>query len=106
MHLWVAGGISHGIEVRAGRHVSNVQILLQKSKIEQPKKSRESRSQGFSTAASLVSDTAETRGRFWMKRYGPSRRRTSGASAALRIFVRHPKKTFATISATTGLGED
>jgi hypothetical protein len=33
-----------------------------------------------------------------MKRYGPSRRRAQSASAALRIFVRHPKKTFATIS--------
>ena len=33
-----------------------------------------------------------------MKRYGPSRRRAQNASAALRIFVRHPKKTFATIS--------
>jgi hypothetical protein len=51
------------------------QILLQKSKIEQPKKSRESRSQGISAAASLASATAEARGRFWMRRYGPSRRR-------------------------------
>src|SRR6476660_3741302 len=34
-----------------------------------------------------------------MKRYGPSRRRAQNASAALRIFVCHPKKTFATISA-------
>src|SRR6476646_6160596 len=37
-----------------------------------------------------------------MKRYGPSRRRALDASAALRIFVRHPEKTFATISARTG----
>src|SRR4029453_12900686 len=34
-----------------------------------------------------------------MKRYGPSRRRAQNASAALRIFVHHPEKTFATISA-------
>src|SRR5437879_10438543 len=34
-----------------------------------------------------------------MNRYGPSRRRALDASAALRIFVRHPEKTFATISA-------
>jgi hypothetical protein len=38
-----------------------------------------------------------------MKRYGPPRRRAQNASAALRIFVRHPKKTFATISATSRL---
>src|SRR4051794_11315565 len=37
-----------------------------------------------------------------MDRYGPSHRRTSNASAALGIFVHHPKKTFATISATSG----
>ena len=53
----------------------------------------------FSAAASLFNATAEARDRFWMKRYGPSRCRASSASAALRIFVRHPKKTFATISA-------
>jgi hypothetical protein len=37
-----------------------------------------------------------------MKRYGPSRRRAQTASVALRIFVRHPKKTFSTISALFG----
>jgi hypothetical protein len=45
--------------VRGHRHVSKVPILLQKSKIEQPKKSRESRSRGFSAAASLVGATTE-----------------------------------------------
>jgi hypothetical protein len=73
-------------------------ILLQKSKIEQPKKSRESRSRGFSAATSLVSATTEVRDQLWMKRYGPSRRRAQNASAVLRIFVRHLKKTFATKS--------
>jgi hypothetical protein len=34
--------------------------------------------------------------------WGPPRRRAQNASAALRIFVRHPKKTFATISAHLG----
>jgi hypothetical protein len=29
----------------------------------------------FSAAASLFNATAEVRDRFWMKRYGPSRRR-------------------------------
>ena len=39
--------------------------------------------------------------RFWIRRYGPSRRRAQNASVVLRIFVRHTKKTFATISATS-----
>jgi hypothetical protein len=34
-----------------------------------------------------------------MKRYGPSRRRAKNASGVSRIFVQHPQKTFATISA-------
>src|SRR5258708_27614322 len=46
--------------------------------------------------------TTEVRDRFWMKRYGPSRRRALDASAALKIFVRHPENTFATISANSG----
>ena len=37
-----------------------------------------------------------------MKRYGPSRRRALDASADLRIFVRHPEKTFATVSTLSG----
>ena len=55
-----------------------------------------------SAAASRFNATRKVRGRFWMKRYGPSRRRAQNASAALKIFVRHPKKTFATISANSG----
>src|SRR6476659_320363 len=74
-------------------------ILLQKSKIVQPLKSRESRSLAFSAAASLFNAATKVSARFWMKRYGPSHRRAHNASAALRIFVRHPKKTFATKSA-------
>jgi hypothetical protein len=38
-----------------------------------------------------------------MKRLSPSRRRAQNASVALKIFVRHPKKTFATISARSSL---
>ena len=34
--------------------------------------------------------------RFWINRHGPPHRRAQNASAALRIFVRHLKKTFAT----------
>ena len=55
----------------------------------------------FSAAASLFNAATKVR-RFWMKRYGPLRRGVQNASAALRIFVRHPKKTFATISASGG----
>jgi hypothetical protein len=47
----------------------------------------------------LLSATTEVRDRFWINRYGPSRRRAQNATAALRIFVRHSKKTFATKSA-------
>ena len=54
------------------------------------------------SAASLFNATTEGRDRFWMKRYGPSRCRAQSASAAPRIFVRHPKKTFATISTLSG----
>jgi hypothetical protein len=36
------------------------------------------------------------RDHFWINRYGPPHRRAQNASAALRIFVRRPKKTFAT----------
>jgi hypothetical protein len=43
--------------------------------------------------------TTEIRDRFWMKRCGPSRRLAQNASTDLRVFVRHPKKTSATISA-------
>ena len=56
----------------------------------------------FSAAASPFNATADARDRFWIKRYGPSRRCAQNASAALRIFVRRPKKTFATIPATNG----
>ena len=37
-----------------------------------------------------------------MKRCGPSCRHTRNASAVFKIFVLHPKKTFATISARNG----
>src|SRR5437016_7771775 len=49
-----------------------VPILLQKSKIEQPQKSRESRSLDFSAAASLFNATTEVPDRFWIKRYSIS----------------------------------
>src|SRR6476646_11827020 len=78
--------------------------IVAKSKIERPKKSRESRFQGFSAAASLFKATTEVRGRFCVKRCGPSYRRVRNASAALNDFGRHPKKTFAIKSALFGSG--
>src|SRR5258708_40212854 len=52
----------------------------------------------------LTTRSANTKvgGRFGMKRCGPSCRHTRNASAVFKIFVLHPKKTFATISATNG----
>jgi hypothetical protein len=86
--LGVPAGASRGAGVRSW------QILLQKSKIEQPKKSRESRPLGFSAAASLFSGTTEIRDRFWMKRYGSltssSVKRISGS----RNFRSPPQKDF------------
>ena len=78
------------------------QILLQKSKIERPRKSRERRFLDAATAAMPSRADTKTGGRFCMKRCGPSRRRMRNASAALKNFVRQPKKTFSTPSARTG----
>src|SRR5258705_13345373 len=44
----------------------------------------------------------KVRGRFCVKRCGPSRRRVRTASAVLKTFVRQPEKTFSTISARNG----
>jgi hypothetical protein len=78
-------------------------ILLQKSKIEQAKKSRQSSSSDYSVAASLFNAVTGARGRFWMQRYGsltsPRVKRISGS----KNFRSPPEKTFATISATSGL---
>jgi hypothetical protein len=77
-------------------------ILLQKSKIEQPQKSREYRFLAVFVAASPCRTDTAVCGRFYVKRCGPSRRRMTNAPAVLKKFVRHPKKTFATISALFG----
>src|ERR1700736_3094982 len=58
----------------------------------------------FSAAATLFSAATQVRGRFWVNQCGPSRHPARNAPAALRIFARHPKKTFATISARNGHG--
>jgi hypothetical protein len=75
------------------------QILLQKSKIERPRKSRESRFLNASTAATLCSEDTKVGGRFCVKRCGPSHRRAQNAPAAPENFVHQPKKTFSTVSA-------
>jgi hypothetical protein len=76
-----------------------VQILLQKSKIRRRQKSRESRFRDIAVAARLRGADTKVRGRFGVKRYGPSHREARDASAALKISVHHPKNTFATKSA-------
>src|SRR5258707_8956698 len=55
-------------------------------------------------AARLSGANTKVGGRFGMKRCGPSCRHTRNASAVFKIFVLHPKKTFATISAHSGHG--
>jgi hypothetical protein len=79
-----------------------VPILLQKSKIEQPRKSRESRFLDSAAAARFFAANTKAGGRFCMKRCGPSRRRARSASAVFKIFALHPKKTFSTLSARSG----
>jgi hypothetical protein len=48
-----------------------------------------------------VSANTKLRDRFCARRCGPSYRRARNASAVLKNFGRHPKKTFATISANS-----
>src|SRR6266404_2947153 len=88
---------------RTSRHVRKVPILLQKSKIGRPRKSREGRFLDAAAAARFSGANTKAGARFCMKRCGPSRRRARSASAVFKIFVLQPKKTFATISATSRL---
>src|SRR5664279_5141552 len=53
-----------------------------------------------SAPASVLNATTEVHDRFWMERYGPSRRH--GQNAPVALFLRRPKKTFATISTQSG----
>src|SRR6267154_174428 len=57
---------------------------------------------GVSTAATLSSAGTKVRGRFSLKRCGPSRRRVRNVSAVQKEFVRQPQETFSTLSATSG----
>jgi len=65
----------------------------------------ENRFLGVSIVARFYSAATKVRGRFWVKRCGPSRRHARGASAVLENFVRQAKKTFSTLSALNGHGE-
>jgi hypothetical protein len=76
---------------------------LQKSKIEQPQKTRECRFLVVSAAATLCRTDTAVCGRFCVKRCGLSRRSKNNAPAVLKKFVRQSKKTFATVSATSRL---
>src|SRR5882757_5452192 len=86
---------------RTSRKVRKVPILLQKSKIVGPGESRKSRFLDAPAAARLSGANTKVGGRFGMKGCGPSCRHTRNASAVFKIFVLHPKKTFATISANS-----
>jgi hypothetical protein len=91
------------IELRCRQvDVSYWQIVLQKSKIERLRKSREGRFLECSAAAMLFSVDTKVRGRFSEKRCGPPRRCARNASAALENFVCYPQKTFSTASTQLG----
>src|SRR5258705_13901829 len=65
-----------------------------KSKIERRRKSRESRCLDVSTAAMLARPDTKVRGRFCVKRCGPSRRRVRTASAVLKNLFASQKRLF------------
>jgi hypothetical protein len=74
------------------------QMLLKKSKIERLRKSRESRLLVVSAAARLCRTDTRVYDHFCGNRCGPSHCRARDAPAALKNFVRHPEKTFSTVS--------
>jgi hypothetical protein len=81
-----------------------VQRLLQKLKIEEAQKSRENRFLERSCCRKALWRQYEGRRSFWHEMMWSPRRGAQNASAVFRIFVLHPKKTFATISAKNGPG--
>jgi hypothetical protein len=83
-------------------HFRYWQILFAKIENRTTPKSREGRLLIDSPAAKLSRADTKARGRFCVKRCGPSCRRVRNASAVLTIFVRQPEKTFSTLSARTG----
>src|SRR5258708_20853027 len=80
------------------------QLVLQMSKIERRRKSREGRILDDCDAATPCSSDTEVSGRSCGNQCGPSRPHAQNASAVLRNFRRQPKKTFATLSAQNGHG--
>ena len=94
------GGAAAAVSFAASdtARVRSWQILLQKSKIEELQKSRESRLfDVFVAAGSCGIDTAAG-GRSGAKRCGPSRRRVQNTRASLKNFTGQSKKTFSTLS--------
>src|SRR6202171_4261592 len=77
-------------------------ILLKKSKIERLRKSRESWFLVLSAAARLCRTDTRVYDRFCGNRCGPSHCRARDAPAALKNFIRHPEKTFSTVSTQNG----
>ena len=76
-------------------------ILLQSSKIEPLRKSRESRFLDASSVARLRRPDTKVCSRLCLKRCGPTRPRVRNTAALSRNFVRPPKGTFATLSASS-----
>src|SRR6266404_10997 len=79
---------------RTSRHVRKVPILLQKSKIGRPRKSREGRFLDAAAAARFSGANTKAGGRFCMKRHGPPCRRARNASAVLKFSFVTPKRLF------------
>ena len=87
----------HFVNLNVFADVRFAPILLQKSKIERDLKIPRKLIFDVSTAAKPRSADTMVRGRFCVKRCGPSRHRLRDASAVLENFVRHPKRLFNTI---------
>ena len=95
-------GCDYCATTRRKRDVACWPILLKKSKIQRLRKSREGRFFVVSGAASLCRTGTRTYGCFCVNRCGPSHRRAWDAPAALKKFVRQPKRTFSTVSTQSG----
>src|SRR6476646_9836802 len=76
--------------------MSAKRIVLQKSKMERCRKSRESRSLDTSTLQDSVAPMWRSVVSLCETMRPPSHRHIRNASAVLENFVHHPKKTFAT----------
>ena len=82
-------------------------ILLQKSKIERRRKTREGRFLDAAAAARLAEANTRVGGRFGMKRCGPSGRRARSTSAVFKTFVNiGTKRTFRDVRSLVAIGEE